>query len=382
MFAVCVASLTVVPQTLRPLSTGRSPALSTAAARARHQTQQPSFVPLATRYRNKHEPVGSPRKHAVGNTRAQMELMQGYVHRTGMHNQDSVPSKGQAPEPNLKPLIEPPAAAYQTVPTAREAAPAPRVIGAVLGGLRQNQKSRWASQVAKAADEVAVEATKQTAVAAAPDIAAAPQSNCVAPQSAQPYSQLRRLWLRKRICWAYTYQQGWEDGQWLSDCGGRTIAAIATAATRATTATAATAVAACRLLLGALLGTLAMATALVTKVSSARPLHSTCAPPSARPLHSSFASVRLCTPPLHASAQKLLRTPSVHAPLSAPPSSTRLAPALQAANFARLAGGRRGSAAPLADGAIPEEYPALYAFFPERGMVKLTEQERRAAPTH
>ena len=153
MILLLAASLTV-PQTLRPLSTGRSPALSTAAARARHQAQQPSFVPLATRYRDKHAPV-STREHAVGNTRAQMELMQGFVHRTGMHSKDSVPSKGLAPVPNLKPPIEPPAAAHQTVPTAREAVPAP-APAPVLGGLRRSQKSRRASQVARAADEVAL----------------------------------------------------------------------------------------------------------------------------------------------------------------------------------------------------------------------------------
>jgi hypothetical protein len=102
------------------------------------------------------------------------------------------------------------------------------------------------------------------------------------------------LWWQ-RVCSAYTYRQGWEDGAWLFENGGHTITTTAAAAaTRATNA-----------------ATRAVAAARAT-----------------------WCDFR-----------------------------------------------RQGSASALSDGALPEEFPVLYAFFPERGMVKLTEQHRREAAT-
>ena len=275
-----------VPRALRPLSTGRSPALSTAAARA---TQRPSREPLTTRGREEQilTNTGATSVKASAQQGFDAGLMRGFVHRTGMHSENKLwgphgRSQSQNPEPNQELAAVPP-----------------------TDGSYQSQRSNWASQVAGAksdvmlaAQEVATDQERkgQTAAEAVEEVAhyhdvtSAPRSTRLRHRLAQ----LRRWCRWQRVCFAHTYRQGWEDGAWLSENSGRTIvAAAASAATRA---------------------------------------------------------------------------------------ATRAAAAAAAAR-AWCGSRHQGSAPALSDGALPEEFPALYAFFPERGMVKLTEQERREAAT-
>ena len=264
----------------RALSNGRrSPVLSTAAARA---TQPPFHEPLTTQGRREVRTAtntgGTSVKASAQQGPFDAGLMRGFVHRTGVYSENKLwgphgryQSQDPEPVPNLKLAAVPPA-----------------------GG--SNQRSSWASQVAGGTREVMLAAQESAATDQEREgqTAVVKAAHChdvsSAPRSIRLRHRLLRWWRWQRVCSTYTYRQGWEDGAWLFEHGGRTIAAAAAAAaTRATNA------------------------------------------------------------------------------------ATRAAAAARAAwcGFGR----QRSSAPALSDGALPEKFPVLYAFFPERGMVKLTEQE-------
>ena len=265
----------------RALSNGRrSPVLSTAAARA---TQPPSREPLTTQGRREVRTAINTGGTSVKDSAQQgfdAGLMRGFVHRTGVYSENKLWGphgryQSQDPEPNLKLAAVPP-----------------------TGGSYQSQRSSWASQVAGGTSEVMLAAQERAATDQKREGQTAVEKAAhyhvsSAPRSIRLRHRLLRWWRWQRVCSTYTYRQGWEDGAWLFEHGGRTIAAAAAAAaTRATNA----------------------ATNAATRAAAA-------------------ARAALC-------------------------------------GF-----GRQRSAPALSDGALPEEFPVLYAFFPERGMVKLTEQE-------
>ena len=269
-------SLSAPRALVRPLSNGRgptaSPALPTAAARA---TQLPSREPLTTQRQEV--------RKASAQQGVNAGLLRGFVHRTGMHSESKLWGphgryQSQDPEPNLEPA----------------AVPAPADCS------YQSQRSSWASQVAGGTREVMLAAQEGAATNQEMEGKTAVEvAHYHPPRSTRlrhRLGQLLRRWLWwQRVCSAYTYRQGWEDGAWLFENGGHTITTTAAAAaTRATNA-----------------ATRAVAAARAT-----------------------WCDFR-----------------------------------------------RQGSASALSDGALPEEFPVLYAFFPERGMVKLTEQERCEAAT-
>ena len=200
MLLVIWSALLAPRAVVLPLSTGRSASLSTAAARASRLREPPS-------------PQGRPEGRTGTKTggmsvSAQQGLVQGawqgVVHRTGSQVEELGPN---LKEPNLK--IQ-------------------RNLG--LGYPYQSQRSSWAStEVAKVA------ATNEREGQTAPPGQVARQ-RLGSSRLRHKLVQVRLWWQWQQVCSAYTYRQGWDDGAWLFEHGGRAIvAAAASVGTRAAT---------------------------------------------------------------------------------------------------------------------------------------------------
>ena len=181
-----------------PLSTGRSPALSTAAGLRE---------PLSTQGR----PEGRIGTKTGGKSVSaqQLGLVRGVVHRTGAHKLWAPHGRSQGEElgPNLKEtnLKSPATGSYQ--------------------------RSSWASkEVAK----VAATNHEREGETALPGQVA--RQRLGSSRLRHKLVQVRLWWQWQQVCSAYTYCQGWDDGAWLFEHGGRAIAsAAASVGTRAAT---------------------------------------------------------------------------------------------------------------------------------------------------